>query len=206
MPVPRLAKWNILRLCPRLCRSSVNVVFHKSEMPNTSPGAAGRWLFDRLYFNWLKYKLNYFQKESLENVLLFWGKRKSERGAPNSADKNFGRYRFSPMTTVKSALCMERRSTANVFLQFMNFYQKEDVMDAQVEVLLKDQVNKEFYSAYLYLAFSMPCTSRRAKATTSAPASFWNGLWPNRAKRKRAPATSSPSSICWAAMPKVCIC
>ena len=27
-------------------------------------------------------------------------------------------------------------------------------MDAQVEVLLKDQVNKEFYSAYLYLAFS----------------------------------------------------
>ena len=124
MPVPRLAKWNILRLCPRLCRSSVNVVFHKSEMPNTSPGAAGRWLFDRLYFNWLKYKLNYFQKEALENVLLFWGKRKSERGAPNSADKNFGRYRFSPMTTVKSALCMERRSTANVFLQFMNFYQK----------------------------------------------------------------------------------
>ena len=148
-------------------------------------------------------------------------------------------------------------------------------MDAQVEVLLKDQVNKEFYSAYLYLAFSnyyhgenldgfghwfeaqareeqehamkilkylqdngvkveleaiaapgvnftdhreplvaalkheqyvMPCTSRRAKATTSAPASFWNGLWPNRAKRKRAPATSSPSSICWAVMPKVCIC
>ena len=27
-------------------------------------------------------------------------------------------------------------------------------MDAQVEALLKDQVNKEFYSAYLYLAFS----------------------------------------------------
>ena len=70
------------------------------------------------------YKLNYFQKESLENVLLFWGKRKSGRSAPNSADKNFGRYRFSPMTTAKSALCMERRSTANVFLQFMNFYQK----------------------------------------------------------------------------------
>lgn len=27
-------------------------------------------------------------------------------------------------------------------------------MNAQVEALLKDQVNKEFYSAYLYLAFS----------------------------------------------------
>ena len=27
-------------------------------------------------------------------------------------------------------------------------------MDAQVEALLNEQINKEFYSAYLYLAFS----------------------------------------------------